>query len=116
MVLWNGSTLLQPRGSGPSSVFTRPVVTWLYLVAVEQVLTTPRPVLEPTDATKPDRSRALNVMSKPSQWLSRSEPNADSDVRNVFAGIAAAAAVGVYTVIGYPPPPGRRESSGAVSV
>src|SRR5580765_5455671 len=98
----------QPRGSGPSAAVTRPTLTWLYLVAVAHVSTIARPVLVPIEATSPERRRALNVTSKPSQWLSRSGPKSVSTVWYVFAAVGPAAAVTMYDVIGYPPPPGSR--------
>jgi hypothetical protein len=70
MVVVHGSTLSQPRGSGP------PLPAYFWIVA--QVLTTPRPVLAPAETVSPPRNRAFTLYSTPSQWLSRSSPNADS--------------------------------------
>src|SRR5512132_3216078 len=52
-VVCHGSTLLQPRGSGPASAV--PLVP-AYFCTDAQVLTTPRPVLAPTDAVSPPRN------------------------------------------------------------
>jgi hypothetical protein len=108
--------LLQPRAFGPSSVPSAALVTLLYFVAVAQVLTLPRPVLVPSCVIRPLRIRALTATSKPSHVLSRSSPKYDSRRRIVCVPSALAAAVGTYTTTGYPPPPARRESCGAVSV
>ena len=87
----------QPRGSGPRAV---PPTMLLYFVTVWQVSTIARPVLVPIEATRPWRSRALNAMSKPSQWLSRSVPKSDSGVSLFCAATGPAAAVTMYDVIG----------------
>ena len=94
-----GSTLWQPRGSGPA---TTPVAgtTLLNFVTVAQVSTKARPVVVPIEAVNPARSREFSVTSTPSQWLSRSGPKSVSFVKYVLAGTVAAAAVGTYTAIG----------------
>src|SRR5262245_44197271 len=53
-VVWNGSTLRQPRGSGPADALVA-VLTWLYFVAVAQSSTTARPVLVPSDVVRRPR-------------------------------------------------------------
>src|SRR5207247_9711837 len=65
-VVWNGSTLCQPRVSGPAATLVVEF-TWLYFVATAQLSTTARPVLVPIDVVKRPRRRALRVKSTPCQ-------------------------------------------------
>src|SRR5207253_2475371 len=57
-VVWNGSTLWQPRGSGPAATLLFGF-TWLYFVAVAQSSSTARPVVVPTEVVRRPRRRAL---------------------------------------------------------
>ena len=65
-VVWNGSTLWQPRGSGPAATLLVEF-TWLYFVATAQLSTTARPVLVPIDVVRPRFRRELSVKSMPCQ-------------------------------------------------
>src|SRR5262245_59181737 len=96
IVVWNGSSLWHPRGSGPRSAFVTPL-NWLYFVAVPHVSTIERPVLVPIDVVSPPRSRALSAMSTPCQRLWRAGPKAVSHVRS---GLGVTTDLGVWIVIG----------------